>query len=375
LALIDINMQFQRTTLKFDADIPLELLAHGQVTVGLPGEGDAMYFNEFPVNFVALDDGDCLLSTRAAERIMQMLMPAYGLAQVGFLIDGVFRLGEEVRFSNRLLNMSYDPLALACRIRPAHEKGAKVAVLTQCFNEGEMLLYWERFYGEQFGYENLYILNNASTDGSCQRLNPATNVINMPAVKVDHVEFAQGQGHFQRFLLMRYDWVLKIDADELIVIEGGLRDALDLLPPGTYLPELALEPVQNLETEAPFRFDGTVGEQRSHFIIADEGVIRPLLSSRPTTWTPGNHLCFEGAKVLKGLTVVHLKYFDINFLLNKNTRWSSMDASEREEKVCKHIPELSKLDGEELRERTMNELSKHATRERAVLPAWLVQSI
>ena len=42
----------------------------------------------------------------------------------------------------------------------------KIAVVTMVFNEREFLPIWLRHYGPQVGYENLFVIDDGSTDGS-----------------------------------------------------------------------------------------------------------------------------------------------------------------------------------------------------------------
>jgi hypothetical protein len=44
----------------------------------------------------------------------------------------------------------------------------KVAVVTMCKNESEFLPIWLNYYGGLFGFENLYIIDDDSSDGSTQ---------------------------------------------------------------------------------------------------------------------------------------------------------------------------------------------------------------
>ncbi len=371
MALFDIFMPRECLTVQFDQAVPFDLLNGGVLSFMLGGGPEDRTIGHVDAMYIAFDFGDRMVPSMSAEHLMKQLMPSYGFGKVGFMVEGQFRHGEEIRFSNRLMNMAFDPLAFNCRVRPSTAKGAKVAVFTQAFNEGDMLLYWERYYGALVGHQNLYVLNNGSTDGSCKRLHPATNVIDMPAVAVDHVEFAQSHGHFQRFLLMRHQWVIKVDADELLAVEGGLLAALDQLAPGTYLPELALEAVHDRASEAPFRFDGSLCRQRSHFVTGTKGLARPLISSVPTSWTPGNHLCYEPSSVLPGFVIVHLKYFDFDFLHAKNAKWAQMQGTEREAVMCQQIATLNQLDDDAVLAFTEHELAQRLAMERASVPAWL----
>ncbi len=371
MALFDIFQPRQCLTVLFDQLVPGELLNCGMLSFRLSAQPDDPAVISLPSLFIGFEHGDRLVPTMSAERLMQHLMPSYGHGQVGFHINGEFLCAEPIRFSNRLMNMAFDPLAFNCQVRPFPKKGGKLAIFTQAFNEGDMLLYWERYYAEQVGHENLYVLNNGSTDDSCRRLNPATNVIDMPKVEVDHIEFAQSHGHFQRFLLMRYQWVLKVDTDELLAVDGGLLQALEGLAPGTYTPEIALEPVHDRSDEAAFHFDGDLCAQRRHFVVGTEGLIRPLLSSVPTSWAPGNHVCMEPSAVLPGSAIVHLKYFDFDFLHNKNAKWAKMQGTAREATMCKQIATLNALDEGQIDQFSNTEMAERLAMPRTQIPAWL----
>jgi hypothetical protein len=375
MAFIDICAPLHRITILFDAAIPIELLCRGQLAIRVNDINGQFVTYGLDSNYVELEEGNRVLPTMNPEKFMATLLPSYGFAQIGYLVQNVFLYAESVVYSRRLMNMALEPFALNQRVRPSVEKGAKVAIFTQAFNEGDMLLYWERFHGELVGYENLYVLDNGSTDGSCARLNPATNVVKMPAAKVDHIEFAHAHGHFQRFLLMRYEWVVKLDTDELLAVEGGLLERLETLAPGTYLPELALEPLHDKATEAPFRFDGKLCSQRQHFVVGTQGLIRPVLSSVPTSWSSGNHTCFEQVQVLPGFVVVHLRYFDIDFLGAKNAKWSKMQATAREAKTCLQIGALSQLDQDGIDAVTRRELAERFAMARCAPPAWLAATM
>jgi hypothetical protein len=375
VAIIDLNYDIDRFTIWFERKLPDECWDAKEVLFyACDDKGEAMYV-QIPVQFKGLDEGPRFIPKAFPEKILALVMSSYGEARVGFFIDNEFRHAEVITFTPKVLKASVDPLRLNTRRVQLPQKAARVAVFTQAYNEGAMLHYWEQYYGRMVGFENLYVLDNASTDGSCQKLNPRTSVIHMPQTPVDHEHFAQVQGYFQRFLLLKYDWVIKVDTDELLSCEGGLVERLAKTPPGTYRPETAVEVVHDTQGEPPFDFNGPVGRQRKHFVQGTKLLIRPIISSQPTTWTAGNHLGHELSVVMDGLIVSHLKYFDLDFLLSKNKRWATMVPTENERKVCGMIGELEKLGLQDLVDLSVSDIAQRLADPALTLPEWYAESI
>jgi hypothetical protein len=118
-----------------------------------------------------------------------------------------------------------------------------------------------------------------------------------------------------------------------------------------------------------------VGSQRRRFVRGTKLLIRPIVSSEPTTWTSGNHLCHEPAAPLPGLVTAHLKYFDLDFLLSKNKKWSTMTQTLNERKTCAIISELGGLGLRELYDLSVSEIGERLADEPIDLPAWFAPSI
>jgi hypothetical protein len=375
MAIIDVNHAIHRALVQFEAPLPEACNASTEVLfVGRNAASEQVYFR-IPVRHVQTAAGGCFVTVAFPEKIVAIAMSNYGEGQVGFLIDGAYRHAERITLSTQVLRGAVDPLKLNTQHVKLPEKPGRVAVFTQAYNEGAMLLYWERFYGRLVGHENLYVLDNASDDGACARLNPKTSVIHMPKAPVDHDHFAQAHGYFQRFLLLKYDWVVKVDTDELLACEGGLVETLARTPPGSYTPETGVEVVHDTAVEAAFDFAGSVGAQRRRFVRASQALIRPIVSSQPTTWTSGNHQSHEGAIPLPGLYAVHLRCFDLDFLLSKNKKWSAMTQTLNERNTCAMISELNGLGLRELYDLSVKEIDKHLGDEPLDLPDWFAASI
>ena len=232
MALIDVHYDIHRTTVQFENTLPAACAqAKELIFLSRNAQQEPIFFR-IPVNCLGAELGHLFLTVAFAEKIVALALNNYGEARVGFLVNDVFQHAETLRFSPRVLRDGIDLLKLNTQHIKLPEKPARVAVFTQAYNEGDMLLYWQQHYAQQVGFENLYVLDNTSTDGSCQRLDPRVSVIHMPKAPVEHDHFAQAQGYFQRFLLLKYDWVIKVDTDELLVSEEGLVKLLARTPPG-----------------------------------------------------------------------------------------------------------------------------------------------
>jgi hypothetical protein len=375
MAVIDVNYDIHRALVQFESPLPEACSAASELLFVGRDQGQEKMFYRIPARYVPTDAGGCFVTIAFAEKIVAIAMSNYGEGQVGFLIDGAYQGAERITLSPHVLRGAVDPLRLNTQHVKLPQKPGRVAVFTQAYNEGAMLLYWERYYGQLVGYENLYVLDNASDDGACARLNPKTSVIHMPKAPVDHDHFAQAHGYFQRFLLLKYDWVIKVDTDELMTCEGGLLETLARTPPGTYTPETGVEVVHDTAVEPPFDFDASVGSQRRRFVRATPLLIRPIVSSQATTWTSGNHRCHESAEALPGLVAAHLRYFDLDFLLSKNKKWSTMTQTLNESKTCAAISELSVLGLRELYDLSVKEIGERLADEPLALPDWFAASI
>ena len=248
-----------------------------------------------------------------------------------------------------------------------------IAVFTQTYNEGELLLYWEKYYGKIVGYKNLFIINNGGNDGSCKLLNPLTNVINMPGGAVDLDNLANLNGYLQRFLLLNYKWVLKADVDEFLLFKGGLLRKLKNLPDGIYSPEKAYAVVHD-KYEKDFDYNLQITSQRKCFVKEIELLKKPSLCSKPSSWDAGNHHTKEKTFTLNEMYMIHLRFVDFERLYKRNLRWSSMKPSLSSKTLTKAF-DLAKYTKKEIHELTNKEILSYQNREKINLPKWVYNYI
>ncbi|MDP9294702.1 MAG: glycosyltransferase family 2 protein, partial [Actinomycetota bacterium] len=102
------------------------------------------------------------------------------------------------------------------------------ALITMVHNEPVFLPIWLGYYSRFFRPQDIYVLDNESTDGSTER----DGFVRIPVEHdtVDHVWMARTIEEHQHELVDRYDAVLVADVDEIVspVPEWGtLADYID----------------------------------------------------------------------------------------------------------------------------------------------------
>ncbi len=215
-----------------------------------------------------------------------------------------------------------------------------LAAFTHAYDEGDMLRLWEAHYARLAGHRNLYVIDHGSAVSPRALLHPEVNVVALPRGQADHAEMARFCGHFQRFLLSQYQWVLHSDADELLVDEAGGEALLERLAqvraPVILAPGAALDVIHDVRSEAALRVGEPVGAQRALALPAAEHWKKPLLANMPASWLQGFHQVYE-AEVLRqdpGLWLMHLHGADARLLRDKNRRWNALVQSGADRLRC-----------------------------------------
>ncbi len=215
-----------------------------------------------------------------------------------------------------------------------HAKPGLLAVFTHAFDDNDMLRFWEAHHARLVGHRNLYVLDHGSPESPRSVLHPETNVVALPRGETDHADMARFCGHFQRFLLSQYRFVLHTDADELLVHEDGEAALLARLADGSLegivRPGQAFDVLHDLRAdnpaESPLEPGGLVSMQRSVLLPAGELYKKPALASIPASWLQGFHLVYEEMSVREepGLWLMHLQAADFGLLLLKNRKWNAL---------------------------------------------------
>ena len=162
------------------------------------------------------------------------------------------------------------------------------ALITMVHDEPVFLPIWLGYYSRFFAPQDIYVLDNGTTDGSTDR----DGFMRIPVEHdtVDHAWMAQTLGELQHDLLDRYDVVLVTDVDEIVapVPEWGTLAAYIDRFDEEFVNCLGYEMLHRPDSEAPLDLGRPVLDQRSWWFIND-GYDKAALASEPMTWRPGLH--------------------------------------------------------------------------------------
>jgi hypothetical protein len=162
------------------------------------------------------------------------------------------------------------------------------AVVTIVHNEPVFLPLWLRYYSRFFKPDDIYVLDNESTDGSTG----GGGFVRIPVEhsSVDHTWMVRTIEGLQHELLDRYDMVLVTDVDELVapVPEWGtLGEYLDRFDEG-WVNCLGYEILHMKDSEPPLRLDEPILDQRGSW-FPNDAYDKAVLATEPMSWRPGFH--------------------------------------------------------------------------------------
>ena len=252
----------------------------------------------------------------------------------------------QVFLANASEPLSQPPLDYIQVTRHLHGHKAKpLAVFTNVYNEGLMLRAWEVHYSQYLDHLDLYVIDDGSTDGSIQLLNRNTQVVRLPKGEFDNWGLSNFCSYFQRFLLSKYQWVVHVDCDELLIAKDGFGSQAflsRLQPNNIFKCDEALLVVPERDHEKPFDFNlrTPLTQQRQRFGPEIRGFLKPVLADIPVTWGPGYHYCIEPCQDLQDFWLIHLKYVDFDRLLYRHQHWGTMASSSLTDAYYWHVKDL-----------------------------------
>lgn len=188
----------------------------------------------------------------------------------------------------------------------------RLAALTMVRDERVMLPRWIDHYGRECGTDNLFVIDDASTDGSTADL--PCSVIRIPSWGDKHFESTRMRlvSNVAAGLLEAYDAVLFADADEFLVADPerheGLVDLLGSRPDHDVLAAQGLNVIHAPEepTLDPAR---PVLDQRAWAKFVPL-MCKPAIKRVPAPWVAGSHGLTRPFEIDPDLYLFHLKFVE-----------------------------------------------------------------
>lgn len=202
----------------------------------------------------------------------------------------------------------------------------RIAVITMARNDEFFLSRWIKYYGTQFGDENLYIY----LDGTDQKIPKNAGKANI--TKLPHCDMSRSAGDKYRInlisdlaekLLKTYDIVIGCDCDEFLVIDPNtnmtLHEYLSQKKFNTTMSGIGLDVGQHMKLEKTINPDQTFLSQRS-FALLSTRYTKPVVINRPVRWGSGFHrIKNHNFHIDKNLYLLHFGAIDMQMLIDKAT--------------------------------------------------------
>lgn len=247
----------------------------------------------------------------------------------------------------------------------------RIAVVTTVRNDKVFLERWVRYYGEQLGRKNIFVI----LDGHDQELPKSVQCVNtlyLPHVpmkrEVADRRRAKVMSDLARSLFSVFDAVIVTDVDEFVVVDPRLElsliEYLSLKKSQTSISPLGLDVGQHLELEAPIDLDEPFLDQREYAHLSSR-YTKPSIAFKPVTWGSGMHrIKGRNFRIDPNLFLFHFGMVDYQLSTNKtadndriSTGWTSHLS--RRERLFKIITKSTPLDGDDYFEKARHYQTWH----------------
>ena len=200
------------------------------------------------------------------------------------------------------------------------------AAITMVHNEPVFLPIWLGYYSRFFAPEDIYVLDNDTSDGSTD----GDGFVRIPVHhdSVDHnwmVETVEGLQH--ELISSGYDVVLVTDVDEIVIPTpewGTLGDYIDEFAEW-FVNCIGYEILHMVDREGPYDPSRPILEQRGYW-FANGAYNKPALATGPMAWVPGFHHRTDGQlNYDPNLRLIHLHRMDFEICRERHRGRRSRD--------------------------------------------------
>lgn len=200
----------------------------------------------------------------------------------------------------------------------------KIAAITMARNDNFFLTRWIKYYGNEIGYENLYIY----LDGTDQEIPKNAGAAHI--TKLPHTDMSRTIGDkyriglmndLSRELLKKYDIVIGCDCDEFLIVDPAtnqtLAEYLSKIKIKNTVSGLGLDIGQNMNTEHELDINAPLLEQREYALLSTR-YTKPVVKNVPLDWGRGFHsINGHNFHIDKNLYLLHFGAVDMKMLERK----------------------------------------------------------
>ncbi len=200
----------------------------------------------------------------------------------------------------------------------------KIAAITMARNDEFFLSRWVKYYGNELGHENLYII----LDGLDQTT--PNNAKNANIIKLPHTDMSRIAGdkyrikkisEYAKELFKNYDIIIGCDSDEFLVVDPrlkkSLREYLSNLKINTSVSGLGLDIGQHLTKESVLDKRKPILNQREYALLSTR-YTKPVVLNKPLNWGSGFHsIRGHNFHIDKNLYLLHFGAVDMKILIDK----------------------------------------------------------
>jgi hypothetical protein len=191
----------------------------------------------------------------------------------------------------------------------------RIAVVTDALSNGFFFPVWLKYYGDLFGIQNLFVVTYQGLSHHFQGLGLGA-LTELPHC-YDDIRRADAISTHVSTLLERYDLVIRVDVDEILVPDlrkhAGLAAFLQNLAT-PYVTARGFDVVQ-LPQEPELDWDRPILIEQRAWAYPICSLNKTCATTIPLVWSAGFHGC-TGYPLLGDLLLLHLKWVDAPRLIN-----------------------------------------------------------
>ena len=240
----------------------------------------------------------------------------------------------QANFFNKLIDLSRYNSYFPFYDENNYIKPEKIAVITLSNNDNIFIKIFFDYYSKITNKNNLYIIDHGS-DFRSDYFDLGMQRIYIPKGYENELNKLRFMEYFQRFLLNKYEWIIKVDLDEIILYKNGPQNILKYLENINcnciIKPSSGYNVLHNYQIEDEIDLNKLITTQRNHLKF-DNQFCKPAISNYPVNWSLGFHESLNDEKILfsDDFCMLHLARISINERHRRNQLFYTIKRTQEE---------------------------------------------